>query len=187
MKQGAIKGVQSETFKGLITMTGSSGITRPLKLYRELETNKKVQGPKIKELGLKKKEPKLSKEQESRTKEQEFKTKEKKFKTKVKEPKTNYKESKRFLEDSNYCVANDISILVSKTQELKPSLQEMPCVNQGRQEPARLPVGTNPGPLEMPCPNQEGQEPVSLLSIENESSISTLETPESNPDPSNEN
>ncbi|KAJ9061850.1 hypothetical protein DSO57_1016425 [Entomophthora muscae] len=42
-------------------------------------------------------------------------------------------------------------------QELNPSPQEMPCVNQGIQEPARLLVGLNPGPPEMPSqPGETG-------------------------------
>ncbi|KAJ9087406.1 hypothetical protein DSO57_1033640 [Entomophthora muscae] len=71
---------------------------------------------------------------------------------------------------------NDISILALKIWESNPSPQEMPCIDQGRQEPARLPVGPNPEPLEMPFPNQEEQEPAILSSIKTKSSISTLET-----------
>ncbi|KAJ9059374.1 hypothetical protein DSO57_1003196 [Entomophthora muscae] len=80
-------------------------------------------------------------------------------------------------------VMNNISILVLKTWESNPRPQEMPCVDQDGQEPSRLPVGPNPGLPEMPCPNQEGQKPASLPSVKTGSSISTLETPESNPDP----
>ncbi|KAJ9088452.1 hypothetical protein DSO57_1022933 [Entomophthora muscae] len=86
--------------------------------------------------------------------------------------------SKSYHELNRETFMNDISIL-----ELNPSPQELPCVNQGRQEPARPTVGPNPRLPEMLCPDHERQEPVSLLSIETESSISTLETPESNPDP----
>ncbi|KAJ9071401.1 hypothetical protein DSO57_1037322 [Entomophthora muscae] len=67
-------------------------------------------------------------------------------------------------------------------RELNPIPQEKPCAAQGRQEPTRLPVGPNPGLPEMPCPNQEEQESASLPSVKTGSSISTLETLESNPD-----
>ncbi|KAJ9063530.1 hypothetical protein DSO57_1000108, partial [Entomophthora muscae] len=63
-------------------------------------------------------------------------------------------------------VMNDISILVLKTWASNPGSHKKPCYDQGRQEPARLPVEPNPGPPEMPCPNQEEQEPVSLPSVE---------------------
>ncbi|KAJ9069610.1 hypothetical protein DSO57_1016771 [Entomophthora muscae] len=62
-------------------------------------------------------------------------------------------------------VMNVISILVLKTWEFNPVSQKKPCDEQGRQEPARLPVGPNPGPSEMSFPNQEKQEHASLLSV----------------------
>ncbi|KAJ9074755.1 hypothetical protein DSO57_1003410 [Entomophthora muscae] len=82
-----------------------------------------------------------------------------------------------------HSVMNGISLLVLKTWESNPRPQKKPCDDQGRQEPARLPVGPNPGPPEMPCPNQEEQEPTSLPSVETGSLKSILETPELNPDP----
>ncbi|KAJ9067347.1 hypothetical protein DSO57_1000259 [Entomophthora muscae] len=80
-------------------------------------------------------------------------------------------------------VKNDISILVLKTWESNLGSQKKHCYDQGRQEPARLPVGPNPGPPEISCPNQEEQKTANLPSVNTGGSKSTLETLESNPDP----
>ncbi|KAJ9054477.1 hypothetical protein DSO57_1014157 [Entomophthora muscae] len=80
-------------------------------------------------------------------------------------------------------LSEDVLVWFGKatTKDVEP--QKKPYVDQGRQEPAQLPVGLTPGPPEMPCPNQEEQESASLPSVKTGSSISTLETPELNPNP----